>query len=80
MSIIWTPPSLADALCVEVISGAGEDFFDNMCIANQATVNWTMGRLDTGTYLEVIDETLEIDPIIFVNETLELYFPDAELL
>lgn len=83
MNIIWTPnppPSLADALCVEVECGAGEDFFDNMCLANQASVDWTMGRLDTGTYLEIVDETLEVDPIIFVNDTLELYFPGVELL
>lgn len=77
MSNLWlpNPPSLADALCVEVESGAGDDCFNNMLIANQATVDWTAGKVDTGTYLEVIEETLDVDPVIFVQDTLDLYLP-----
>lgn len=81
--ILWTPnppPNLAEALCVQVSIGAGDDFFDGMCVVNQAAVDWTIGRLDTGTYLEIVDEILEVDPVVFVNETLELYLPGVELL
>lgn len=75
MSIIWTPPTLADALCVEVEADAGEVFFDSMVIANAATVSWCNGRIDTETYLETIEQTLDVDPVTFVQEALDLYLP-----
>lgn len=76
--MIWTPPSLADALCVQCEIGAGDDAIDNMVIANAASVDWVCGRLDTGTYLDIVEAKLEIDPLDFVGETLQLYLPKAD--
>lgn len=76
--MVWTPPTLADALCIQCEIGAGEEAIDNMVIVNAASVDWTGGRLDTGTYLDIVEATLEIDPLDFLGETLQLYLPKAD--
>lgn len=79
--MLWYPSSLDEALCVEVDSSAGDDYFEGMVQANAAAVDWVSGRIDTETYFQSIEYWLEEpEPIEFVNDTLRLYLPGIDLL
>lgn len=80
MKNLWYPPSLADLLCVDIDTQADDTQFQNMLVANQATVDWLGGKLDTGTYLDIVEQTMEEDPIDFVQPTLDLYLPGFDPL
>lgn len=72
---------LADYLCVGVEPDAGDDWFEGMIQANASTVLWLGGHVDTGTYLDTLEYWLqEPDPEAFLNQSLNLYLPEAQLL
>jgi hypothetical protein len=70
MSILYLPDDKRDLLMV-----SAEDLRDinGMITINQASANWLMGKLDTGTYFDTLDH-FGIDPFAFVRPVEELAF------
>lgn len=62
---LWVPDHAGEILSVSVEAGCDDSVFEAMVIVNQAAADWLMGRLDTGTYFDVLDE-FGIDPLGFV--------------
>jgi hypothetical protein len=69
-SKLWTPPHVGDLLVVTVDAEASEADFEGMLLVNQAANDWLHGRLDTGTYFDILDH-VGIDPLGFVAEVEE---------
>jgi hypothetical protein len=64
---LWVPDSASELLVVTVDERASELDFEGMLLVNQAAVDWLHGRLDTGTYFDMLDH-VGIDPLGFVGE------------
>ncbi|MCC5641235.1 hypothetical protein LC593_36635, partial [Nostoc sp. CHAB 5844] len=62
------PNDLQDLLMVS--AGDPRDI-DGMIIINQASTNWLVGKLDTGTYFDILDH-YGIDPYAHVNPVEQL--------
>lgn len=67
---ILLPEDFRDLLMVSVNDLRN---FDGMITINQASTNWLVGKLDTGTYFDTLDH-FGIDPFLFVNPVEELVF------
>ena len=63
-------PDCRDLLMVT--AGDGRDV-NGMIIINQASADWLAGRMDTGTYFDVLDH-YKIDPFLHVNPVEDLVF------
>lgn len=65
---LWTPSHCNDFLLVEIdASQSTETEWENMFMLNRAANDWLKGRLDTGTYFDMLDHC-EIDPFEFVGK------------
>jgi hypothetical protein len=67
---LWIPPHIGDLLVVTVDTEASDADFEEMLLVNQAANDWLYGRLDTGTYFDILDH-VGIDPLGFVGEVEE---------
>jgi hypothetical protein len=67
---LWVPPHVGDLLIVTVDTDASDADFEGMLLVNQAADDWLTGKLDTGTYLDILDE-VGIDPLGFIAEVEE---------
>ncbi|MBC1238705.1 hypothetical protein [Nostoc sp. 2RC] len=67
---LWIPPHADELLVVTVDAGASDTDFEGMLLVNQAANDWLRGRLDTGTYFDMLDH-VGIDPLNFVTEVEE---------
>ncbi|OCQ98959.1 hypothetical protein BCD64_23255 [Nostoc sp. MBR 210] len=67
---LWVPPHLGELLVVTVDAEASETDFEGMLLVNQAANDWLYGRLDTGTYFDMLDH-VGIDPLGFTGEVEE---------
>jgi hypothetical protein len=70
---ILLPEDFRDLLMVS--AGDLRDF-NGMITINQASANWLIGKLDTGTYFDTLDH-FGINPFKFVNPVEELVFHDV---
>jgi hypothetical protein len=70
MSNLILPADRRDLL---MVSAADNRNIDGMIIINQAGADWLMGRMDTGTYFDVLDH-YGIDPHAHVKPVEELAF------
>ncbi len=68
--ILLLPEDYRDLLMVSACDGRD---IDGMLTINQASANWLMGKLDTGTYFDVLDH-FGIDPHSHVNPVEDLAF------
>lgn len=67
MSNLWLPESAGEYLSVSIApSQSGETEWSGMILTNQAGFDWVEGKLDTGTYFDVL-ESVGIDPVSFVG-------------
>lgn len=65
--MLWVPEHLADTLTVTIDgSQSTETDWEGMMMVNQAAVDWLKGKLDTGTYFDIL-EHVGIDPLGFVQ-------------
>jgi hypothetical protein len=72
MSDLWLPDHVGELLCVEVKSQSDESDFHAMVAVNCAAFDWVAGKIDTGTYLDILDH-YGLDPYGFLNPILETY-------
>ena len=70
-NFLHLPDYAGEILCVSVAADADDFAFDGMIQTNQASFDWVEGRLDTGTYFEVLDH-YGIDPLTFVQPIEQL--------
>jgi hypothetical protein len=65
---LWLPPHWSDLVIVEVSGEAIRDpeALEEMFILNQAGIDWMQGKLDTGTYMDML-EHYGHDPLEFVG-------------
>jgi hypothetical protein len=71
-SSLWLPEYAGEILCVTV-EGEADDFdFEGMLKINASAFDWLDGKLDTGTYFDILDH-YGVDPIEFVEPVRELY-------
>lgn len=71
MSNLWVPEHLSDTLTVTLdASEADESTWEGMMMVNQAGIDWLAGRLDTGTYCDML-EHVGIDPLGFLKPVQE---------
>lgn len=70
MSNLILPADHRDLL---MVSAAENRSVDGMIIINQAGADWLMGRMDTGTYFDILDH-YGIDPYAHVKPVEELAF------
>ncbi|MBE9210509.1 hypothetical protein IQ244_29205 [Nostoc sp. LEGE 06077] len=71
MSKILVPPT--DYRDLLMVSAADTRDIDGMIIINQASANWLTGKMDTGTYFDVLDH-FGIDPYAHVNPVEQLAY------
>lgn len=72
MSNLWLPDSAGEYLSVSICPAqSGETEWQGMTLINQAAFDWPEGKLDTGTYFDML-ESVGLDPIFFVG-TAEQY-------
>lgn len=65
-----------------MVSTGDIDSIPGMLLINQSGVDWLKGRLDTGTYFDVLEQ-FGIDPIAFIKPVEEFAYyqiPSLELL
>jgi hypothetical protein len=70
MSNLLLPEYYQDLL---MVSACDERSFKGMIIINQASTNWLAGKVDTGTYFDVLDQ-FGIDPFLHINPVEDLAF------
>ncbi|MBD2416091.1 hypothetical protein FACHB389_35540 [Nostoc calcicola FACHB-389] len=70
MSILLLPEDYRDLL---MVSAGNEGDIAGMITINQASSDWLVGNLDTGTYFDVLDN-FGIDPFLHVNPVEDLAF------
>lgn len=64
---LWLPEHLGDLLLVTIDPSQSSDAdWEGMMMVNQAANDWLRGRLDTGTYFDML-EHVGIDPLSFVQ-------------
>lgn len=56
-----------------MVSAGDDRSFDGMIIINQSSTNWLAGKLDTGTYFDVLDH-FGINPFQHINPVEDLAF------
>ncbi|WP_414576939.1 hypothetical protein [Anabaena sp. CCY 9402-a] len=56
-----------------MVTACDERDINGMITINQSSADWLTGRLDTGTYFDVLDH-FGIDPFIHVNPVEDLAF------
>ncbi len=67
-------PSLPEDLRDLLMVSAGDlRNFNGMITINQGSADWLTGKLDTGTYFDILDH-FGIDPFTFVYPVAELAF------
>lgn len=65
--MLWLPERASDLLLVTIDPSQSHDTeWEGMMIVNQAANDWLAGRLDTGTYFDML-EHVGIDPFNFVR-------------
>lgn len=67
---LWIPERPGELLAVTVDPLASDTDFEGMLLVNMAASDWLAGRLDTGTYFDILDH-VGIDPLGFVGEVNE---------
>lgn len=66
--MLWVPEHCRDFLIIEIDSSQStETEWENMFMLNQASSDWLRGRLDTGTYFDMLDHC-GIEPFSFVGK------------
>ncbi len=70
MSNLVLPEYYQDLL---MVSACDKRSIDGMVTINQASANWLAGKLDTGTYFDVLDH-FGIDPFLHINPVEDLAF------
>jgi hypothetical protein len=70
MSNLVLPEYYQDLL---MVSACDERSIEGMIIINQASTHWLAGKLDTGTYFDVLDQ-FGIDPFLHINPVEDLAF------
>lgn len=66
--MLWTPKTTNEFLIVEIDpSQSTETEWENMFMLNAAANDWLKGRLDTGTYFDMLD-ACGIEPFSFVGK------------
>ncbi|MDZ8090186.1 MAG: hypothetical protein RMY16_32225 [Nostoc sp. DedQUE12b] len=68
--ILLLPEDYRDLL---MVSAGNERDITGMLTVNQASSDWLVGKLDTGTYFDVLDH-FGIDPFLHVNPVEDLAF------
>lgn len=66
-NLLWIPPSVSDLLTVSVDGNADDATIQGMNIINFAANDWLTGKIDTGTYFDLLDH-FGINPLEFVGE------------
>lgn len=69
---LWLPEYAGELLSVTVDPEADDFDFEGMLEINASAFDWLDGKLDTGTYYEILDH-FGIDPFEFVEPVRELY-------
>lgn len=65
-SILWLPDALEDLLLVTIDpKEATNSEWEMMLLLNQAACDWVRGKLNTGTYQDIL-EAAGFDPIEFL--------------
>ena len=70
MSNILLPEDCRNLL---MVTAGDQRDVNGMITINQASANWLQGKLDTGTYFDVLDH-FGIDPFLHVNPVEDLVF------
>jgi hypothetical protein len=66
--MIWVPEHAGELLLVTIDSRHSEDSeWNGMMLVNQGAYDWLAGKIDTGTYFDMLDQ-IGIDPIRYVGE------------
>ena len=66
-SSLWCPEDVEDLLLVTIDPNqSGETEWDMMVLINSSTREWLSGKLDTCTYMDILDAA-GIDPLQFVS-------------
>lgn len=66
--MLWTPAETRDFLIIEIDPNQStETEWENMFMLNAASNDWLKGRLDTGTYFDMLD-ACGIEPFSFVGK------------
>lgn len=64
---LWLPERLGDLFLVTIDpSQSGDADWEGMMMVNQAANDWLKGKLDTGTYFDML-EHVGINPLNFVQ-------------
>jgi hypothetical protein len=66
------PEHAGELLCVFVDKDVDDFHFQGMLEVNAKSFDWLDGRLDTGTYFDIL-EHYGISPLEFVEPVTELY-------
>lgn len=65
---LWLPEHAGELLVVTIDpSQSGDTEWDGMMLINQAAFDWLNGKLDTGTYFDML-EHVGVSPDAFVGE------------
>lgn len=68
MDTIWVPDNARDLLLVTIdLTQSGETEWEGMLLVNSAAGDWVNGRIDTGTYMDIL-ESVGINPDSFIKE------------